>query len=83
MNNLHAERAWFIEHGGTLEAYIDRYGIPGTDHCYGDGGAAIYEADELKLRIARNRVNELLAKSLDKIIGRTNVPRSGRTDHTQ
>lgn len=71
MNNLHAERAWFIEHGGTLEAYIDRYGIPGTDHCYGDGGRAIYQADLLKLRTAEYRVKVLIAKSLDKIMGKT------------
>lgn len=31
--------------GRTLEGYIANYGDPGLDHCSGDGGRLIYDAD--------------------------------------
>lgn len=43
------EQKWFEEHGGSLSAYIERYGsVHDPDH-YGDGGEAIYLADKAAL----------------------------------
>lgn len=39
------QKKWIAEHGGDLGGYIKRYGVPGTEHCYGNGGNAIYHAD--------------------------------------
>lgn len=36
---------WIEEHGGNLSGYVERYGRPGDENCYGDGGAAIFAAD--------------------------------------
>lgn len=44
------QRKWIDEHGGCLAGYIQRYGDPGMEHCYGSGGTAIYEADLARLR---------------------------------
>jgi len=40
------QRRWLDEHGGDAHGYIARYGNPGLPHCYGDGGSAIYHADQ-------------------------------------
>lgn len=42
---VHEQRDWIRDHGGSLSGYIDRYGDPGMERCYGDGGTAIYAAD--------------------------------------
>lgn len=39
------QRKWVDDHGGCRAAYVDRYGEPGSAHCYGNGGSAIYDAD--------------------------------------
>lgn len=44
------QKKWIADHGGDLNGYIARYGIPGTDSCYGNGGEAIYKADSDALR---------------------------------
>ena len=47
---LREQEEWIAAHGGTLEAYIERYGDPGVLTCtgkpmYGEGGTAIFNAD--------------------------------------
>lgn len=42
---LATERKWFEDHGGTLSAYVARYGAAADPDRYGDGGEAIYAAD--------------------------------------
>ncbi len=39
------QEAWIIRCGDNLEGYIDHYGDPGLDKCFGDGGTAIFNAD--------------------------------------
>lgn len=58
------QEKWIEERGGTLEAYIRRYGEPGTEECYGDGGRAIYVADTNEL----NRLKILLDPWVSKFI---------------
>lgn len=48
MNILHLldeQAKWIEQHGGSLPAYVQRYGsIDDAEH-YGNGGEAIYAAD--------------------------------------
>jgi hypothetical protein len=53
LHTLHTEEEWMAEHGGTLAAYIERYGSKDDPEHYGDGGEAIYAADKAKLDQAR------------------------------
>lgn len=39
------QEGWIRECGGDRIGYIARYGDPGLDKCYGDGGTAIFNAD--------------------------------------
>ncbi len=55
MKLLREQELWIAAHGGTLEAYIERYGDPGVPTCtgkpmYGEGGTAIFKADMDRLR---------------------------------
>ena len=43
------QRRWIEDHGGDHAGYVKRYGNPDQDHCYGDGGSAIYHADKAAL----------------------------------
>lgn len=40
-----AQRKWIHEHGSNPAGYVTRYGDPGADRCYGNGGTAIWKAD--------------------------------------
>jgi len=42
---IHDQRKWIKEHGDTLTAYILRYGSAKDAEHYGDGGEAIWAAD--------------------------------------
>lgn len=53
------EKHWYGEHGGSLEAYVERYGNPGEAHCHGDGGSAIHAADLAAWQRAEARVAAL------------------------
>jgi hypothetical protein len=55
-NRLHAQEEWVAEHGGTLEAYVKRYGSITDEHHYGNGGEAIFAADQAALDKAREDV---------------------------
>lgn len=46
---IREQQQWINDHGGDITGYIDRYGLPGEDRCYGDGGIAIYAADKAAL----------------------------------
>lgn len=62
---LAEERKWFYdEHGGTLRAYIIRYGSANALDHYGDGGEAIYAADLAALRKKERLVADLIKKGL-------------------
>jgi hypothetical protein len=52
---VQAQQAWMTEHGGTRSGYIARYGSVDNSNHYGNGGDAIFDADnaELQQRIAR------------------------------
>ena len=47
--SVRVQEAWIEEHGGDLAGYINRYGDPDLDKCYGNGGTAIYKADVSEL----------------------------------
>lgn len=51
-----SQRKWINDHGGDLAGYIERYGDPDRDHCYGEGGTAIYRADVAELE----RINKII-----------------------
>jgi hypothetical protein len=55
-NRLHAQEDWVAEHGGTEEAYVKRYGSIADEHHYGNGGEAIFAADQAALDMARAEV---------------------------
>lgn len=40
------QQRWINEHGGSLSAYVARYGAAGSPGCYGAGGEAIWQADQ-------------------------------------
>lgn len=42
---LNDQKKWIQLHGGTLAAYIERYGSKRDPEHFGDGGEAIYKAD--------------------------------------
>ena len=42
---IEKQKKWLKDHGSTLEAYVERYGDPDLDYCYGGGGTAIWRAD--------------------------------------
>lgn len=50
------EECWFVEHGGTLAAYVARYGSKDGPTCYGNGGEAIFKADVDELAAKHGRV---------------------------
>lgn len=58
IRRLTIEQAWFAEHGGSLAAYVERYGSAADPEHYGDGGEAIYAAD---LAAVQRREAEALA----------------------
>jgi hypothetical protein len=53
---LFAQEEWMASHGGSLEAYIARYGSVNDEVHYGNGGEAIYDADKAELDKARREV---------------------------
>ena len=57
LHRLLTEEEWMAEHGGTLAAYIERYGSKDDPHHYGDGGEAIYAADKKALDKAREALS--------------------------
>ena len=40
------QRKWFLDHGSSLYAYVERYGSVDDKEYYGAGGEAIYKADK-------------------------------------
>lgn len=52
-DRLHTEEEWVAEHGGTLDAYVARYGSITEEPHYGNGGEAIFAADQAALDRAR------------------------------
>lgn len=61
MKWLREQESWIAAHGGTLEAYIERYGDPGVPTCtgkpmYGEGGTAIFLADMRELERIKARL---------------------------
>ena len=59
LDSLSSQRKWIDEHGGCEAGYVDRYGNPDMNRCYGDGGSAIWQADKAELtrleEMARHR----------------------------
>lgn len=51
LDAVREQEDWIKQCGGGngLMGYLARYGEPGTGHCYGDGGEAIYRADTNRL----------------------------------
>jgi hypothetical protein len=47
------ERDWFYGHGGTVAAYVERYGSANDANHHGEGGEAIFAADWAALERAR------------------------------
>ena len=41
-----SQRKWFLDHGSSLYAYVERYGSVDDKEYYGAGGEAIYKADK-------------------------------------
>ena len=48
-------RRWFLDHGSSLHAYVERYGSVDDEEHYGDGGEAIYKADKEAFDLAEKR----------------------------
>lgn len=64
---LAEEWRWFRSHGGSLEAYVQRYGSATDPNCFGNGGEAIYQADV-----------DALKRKIRKLAGMTSMnPRNG------
>jgi hypothetical protein len=40
-----SQKLWIAGHGGSLRAYVERYGSADEPKHYGNGGEAIYKAD--------------------------------------
>ncbi len=55
------QEQWIETHGATLAEYVKRYGTPGTDHCVGDGGEALYYGDMSELMSRRRMLASILA----------------------
>jgi hypothetical protein len=49
--------------GATLAGYIAKYGEKGEERCLGEGGRAIYEADQNALRMLLDRMRMLNPRS--------------------
>ena len=47
---------WMKSCGGDREGYIKRYGVKGTEKCYGEGGEAIYQADMQQLEYMKRGI---------------------------
>ena len=47
-----SQRKWFLDHGSSLYAYVERYGSVDDKEYYGAGGEAIYKADKDALDVA-------------------------------
>lgn len=62
-SQIAAQEQWIRDHGGTLSAYLARYGAPDMPHCYGDGGAAIYAADTHALETLREQYGRALRRT--------------------
>lgn len=69
--HLASERAWVRDCGETLSGYIQNYGSKHDPDHYGDGGEAIFAADQAALKRAEARVADLKA--------RRSVTRNGKT----
>ena len=57
LREIAEQKRWIADHGGSLEGYIRLYGDPGVpsvdandDVHFGDGGTAIWNADNVHLR---------------------------------
>ena len=47
-----SQRKWFLDHGSSLYAYVERYGSVDDKEYYGAGGEAIYKADKNAFDVA-------------------------------
>jgi hypothetical protein len=61
------QEKWIAEHGGSIEVYIQRYGDPGVPCAngkpmYGDGGTAIFNADQAALQRAKGFLENALRR---------------------
>lgn len=43
------QEEWIMRCGGTRERYIEHYGYKGHPDCVGDGGEAVWKADQAQL----------------------------------
>jgi hypothetical protein len=62
---IEEQRAWIRRCGGSREGYRLRYGVPGVtdpDEVLGDGGDAIWAADQAELRRLLAERGELEAR---------------------
>ena len=60
LKDLFEQQKWIQDRGGSLPGYVLRYGSHRDPDHYGDGGEAIYLADQLALKRAEERVVEAL-----------------------
>ena len=60
LKDLFEQQKWIQDCGGSLAGYIERYGSHRDPDHSGDGGEAIYLADQLALKRAEERVVEAL-----------------------
>lgn len=65
---LRRERQWMEEHGSTLTSYVVRYGSARDPEHYGDGGEAIYAADQAVLDRAQDAANAANADLISAIL---------------
>lgn len=49
LDRLREQERWIQDCGGTLQGYRTRYGDPNQEFCAGEGGTAIYRADQMEL----------------------------------
>ncbi len=58
LERLEQQRKWFEDHGGCIEAYVQRYGSFKDPKHYGNGGEAIFAADLFALEAAEDEYNK-------------------------
>jgi hypothetical protein len=59
INAIADQQEWIEDHGGDLGGYIERYGSFSDEKHYGNGGEAIYAADQVRLATLVIRANKL------------------------
>lgn len=59
---VHEQQKWIAEHGGDLAGYVENYGSANDPNKSGNGGEAIFSADNNALLEYENKLKKALQR---------------------